>query len=100
MGAIFKLPVIECEDLAAELSKLKDRGRRIVGAVLRDDSLEFGKYPLDKGDIIVIGNEGHGISERVLNECSAFMKIPISPRSESLNAAIAASVVMWEYSKL
>ena len=100
MGAVFSLPVIETERLSETLEAFAASGRRVMGAVLRGDSLEFGKYPLDRGDIIVIGNEGHGISGAVLDVCTHFVKIPINSASESLNAAVAASVVMWEYSKL
>jgi len=43
----------------------------------------------------VIGNEGHGVSETVKNECRA-LTIPMCPNTESVNAAVAASVILWE----
>ena len=45
---------------------------------------------------IAIGSEGRGLSERVLSRCDKTLKIPMSPRCESLNAAVAATVLLWE----
>ena len=100
MGAVFRLRAAECSDLAAFLCDLKSRGRRVIGAALNESSETFDGTGLDTTDVPVIGNEGHGISQSVLDVCSSFVKIPMNPRSESLNAAVAASVIMWEYSKL
>ena len=50
-------------------------------------------------DIVVIGNEGHGIPAEVSTACSASVYIPISENTESLNASVAAGVLMWEFSK-
>ena len=45
---------------------------------------------------VAIGSEGRGLSQQMLDECAKTLKIPMSPRCESLNAAIAATVVLWE----
>lgn len=100
MGALFSIPVLECDSLASALCDLKKSGRRIFGAVLNEKSLEFGTYSLDVSDVAVIGNEGHGLSDEIKDACTHFVKIPIGEKSESLNAAVAASVIMWEYSKI
>ena len=100
MGAVFRLRAVECSDLASFLRDLKERGRRVLGAALNESSETFDGTGLDMTDVPVIGNEGHGISQSVLDVCSSFVKIPMNSRSESLNAAVAASVIMWEYSKL
>ena len=49
---------------------------------------------------MVIGNEGHGLSEEVLDACDGCVIIPMTERAESLNAAVAASLLMWEFSKI
>ena len=100
MGALFRMNTVECSDLAQYLSDMKERGRRVIGAALTDDSTEFGSQPLSLSDVPVIGNEGHGISDSVASSCDGFVKIPMDPKSESLNAAAAAAVITWEYSKL
>ena len=45
---------------------------------------------------VAIGSEGRGLSAELLSKCEKTIKIPMSPRCESLNAAVAASVVLWE----
>ena len=68
----------------------------MLAATLTDDSLTLGSDPVLPTDAVIIGNEGHGISPDVIRECSAALKIPMAPETESLNASIAASVIMWE----
>ncbi len=99
MGALFKASLYECDDLAAVLSALS-RTRRILGASLHGEPIDISEAELRRDDIPVVGNEGHGISEDVASVCTSFIKIPITDRAESLNAGVAAAVIMWEYSKL
>ncbi|MBE6563336.1 MAG: RNA methyltransferase [Ruminococcaceae bacterium] len=100
MGAVFKLQLVLCDSLSVFVSKLKKNGRKILGAALGKNSVELGEYSLARNDAVVIGNEGHGISEEVLSVCDSFLKIPMEENCESLNAGIAASVIMWELYKL
>ena len=99
MGAVFKLAFFECEDLATSLSELS-ASRRVLGASLCGEPQDISKMELFADDIPVIGNEGHGISERVAESCTSFIKIPMTDRAESLNAGVAAALIMWEYSKI
>ncbi|MBR6918404.1 MAG: RNA methyltransferase [Clostridia bacterium] len=100
MGAVFKLPVIFCDDMSEYLRSLSDRGRRIIGAAATEGAHDIRAFDLQMNDVVVIGNEGHGISRSVSLVCKDYLMIPMDPRSESLNAAVASSVIMWEYSKL
>ncbi len=99
MGALFRIRADVSSDLPSFLSSLKESGRRVLGAALCDGAKTFDGNDTDPSDVVVIGNEGHGISPAVLDACTSFIKIPMSSHSESLNAAVAASVIMWEYSK-
>ena len=99
MGAVFKLAFFECEDLAAALSELSS-SRRVLGAALYGEPENISDMKLHAGDIPVIGNEGHGITDAVSGACTSFIKIPITDRAESLNAGVAAALIMWEYSKI
>lgn len=90
MGACFRLPVWELtvEELAAlELP--------LYAADLGQNSLRVGQVDLSH-KTVVIGNEGHGVSREVLALCQGSVHIPMRPRCESLNAAAAASVILWE----
>ena len=100
MGAVFNTDLIVSDDLASFLFALRDEGKRIIGAGLTDTSENFLTMNKTPSDIVVIGNEGHGISDSVLGVCTSFTKIPISDRAESLNAGVAAAIILWEYSKI
>ena len=97
MGAVFRLPVYECAlETAAE--RLTAAGLPLYAAALRDDTADVRE--LDLGCCAVaIGSEGRGVSQRTLELCERTVKIPMSPRCESLNAGVAAAVVLWEMAR-
>ena len=92
MGACFRLPVWEgtLEDLTGLLAR---SAVSLYAAALRDDTEDIRSVPLGSA-AVVIGSEG--VSQPVLDACRATLKIPMRDRCESLNAAVAASVVLWE----
>ncbi len=94
MGAIFRREVYCCtlDELCALLKK---SDIPLFGTALRDDTVPLSSIDLSCA-AIAIGSEGRGLSQEVLARCEKTVKIPMSTRCESLNAAIAASVVMWE----
>ncbi len=97
MGALFRMRIHTCPDLAKALTELKSTGHRIISAALAENVMTLGENTLAADDCIVIGNEGHGISDAVLAVSDAVMKIPMAAGTESLNAGTAAAVLMWEY---
>lgn len=99
MGAVFKTELHVCRSAEDIIPVLKDSGRRIIAAALNRESLVLGNSELRLSDCPVVGNEGHGVSEYVLNNADECMLIPMTSKTESLNAAAAATVLMWEYSK-
>ncbi|MDR0491247.1 MAG: RNA methyltransferase [Oscillospiraceae bacterium] len=99
MGAIFRQRI--CRLDIHELGQLKENGIRFIGAVCHGDSGGKGTvgsiFEADLNDaVIAIGNEGQGLSEEVLSLCGEKIEIPIEPECESLNAAAAAAIIMWE----
>ena len=58
--------------------------------------MKLGEVSLNALDCVIIGNEGHGLSESAILACDKKIYIPMSEGAESLNAAVAASVFMWE----
>lgn len=97
MGACFRLPVWEVE--LAELTEFAAaRGLTLCAAALGEGCETLGETEL-KECAVVIGNEGHGISREVLAVCQRRVKIPMRPRCESLNAAAAATVILWEMNR-
>ncbi len=94
MGAAFRLPVWEAapQELAAALDAAHIP---LYGTALRADTVDLRTYDGSPA-AVVIGNEGSGLSEEVLSLCRQTWKIPMESKCESLNAAAAAAVVLWE----
>ncbi|MCI6640308.1 MAG: RNA methyltransferase [Pygmaiobacter massiliensis] len=95
MGAVFKLPVIRTEDLPGLLQQLAKRGMTTAAAALRN-SADIRTFSPSGGLVLVIGSEGQGLTEQTIAACQQAVRIPIEGM-ESLNAAVAASILMWEY---
>lgn len=94
MGSIFKVPIIEDNNL--ELTKsLRDKGFKLVTSTLETDN-NFFDVNLKDNVIISVGNEGNGISEELKNLSDIAVKIPMPGNAESLNAAVAASIMIYE----
>lgn len=97
MGACFRLPVWEL-DLPHLKQLLQQTEIPLYATALREDALLLNSVSLQQS-VVVIGSEGSGVSEGVLALCEKTLMIPMRPRCESLNAAVAASVVLWEMAR-
>ena len=95
MGACFRsLPVWRGEP--EKIGGLLERaGIPLYATALREDTSDLRDVDLSRA-AVVIGSEGKGISEEMLSLCQKSLKIPMEARCESLNAAVAAAVVLWE----
>ena len=94
MGACFRLPVWRGERRAVK-ELLAASGIPLYATALRQDTEDVRETDLSRA-AVAIGSEGRGISEELLFLCEKSLKIPMADRCESLNAAVAASVVLWE----
>lgn len=94
MGALFRVKAWNAT--LAELRTAADRATLpLLGAALRSDTVDAREANL-KHAVVLIGSEGRGLSEEALSACDRTIRIPMSERCESLNAAIAASTLLWE----
>ncbi len=102
MGAIFSREIIFCDDLPEALSRFSCEGRRVLAAILDTEAVAVDKAALSGRDIILIGNEGHGLSRAAVEASDVSVILPINTGRgvESLNAATAASVFMWEQKRV
>ena len=95
MGAIFRIKIIEVENLAQAIKEMRKHHFKLMVTSLQTDNsiydIEFNKK------IIVIGNESNGVSKEIQDMADEKAKIPMLGRTESLNASVAAGVVMYEY---
>jgi len=94
MGACFRLPVWRGERQAVK-ELLERSGIPLYATALREDTEDVRGVDLSHA-AVVIGSEGRGVSEEMLSLCEKTLKIPMEDKCESLNAAVAAAVVLWE----
>lgn len=94
MGACFRLPVWE-GTLGALRVLLDAAGLPLYATALRADTVDVRAVDLGRS-AVVIGSEGRGVSQAVLDASARTLKIPMTPRCESLNAASAGTVVLWQ----
>lgn len=97
MGACFRLPVWET-DLEHLCPRLEAAEIPLYATALREDTADVRELPLERA-AVVIGSEGRGISQEALARCEKTIRIPMRERCESLNAAAAATVVLWEMAR-
>jgi len=95
MGSIFHVPLLYYKSSSEAIKDLKSRGIKVITT-----SLNAEKYCFDvdykKSFALIIGNEASGVSEEVLADSDLLIKIPMLGKAESLNAAVASSVIMYE----
>ena len=97
MGALFRLDAWSCT--GTEFAALVKRsGIPVYGAAARKNALNAQTLKPDRL-VIAIGSEGQGLSEEMLNLCDETIRIPMRERCESLNAAMAAGIFLWEMFK-
>ena len=97
MGACFRLPVWET-DLEGLVRALAELELPLYATALREDTGDVRQADLSRC-AVVIGSEGRGVSRSTLDRCAGTLKIPMRQRCESLNAAAAACVVLWEMAR-
>lgn len=81
------------------IEQMKENGIVVYGSELNDKATTIFELPYSPNIALVMGNEGNGISKEVLNVCTQSVYIPILGQAESLNVAIAASVMMYHFVK-
>ena len=97
MGALFRVKLCSMDSLCA-IDALKEKNIPTYAATLTGNAVDISKVSL-KTAAVVIGNEGNGVSERVEEACASHVILPMSGDAESLNASIAAGIIMWEMQK-
>ncbi|WIV11405.1 23S rRNA (guanosine(2251)-2'-O)-methyltransferase RlmB [Proteiniborus sp. MB09-C3] len=95
MGSIFHIPLLYYKSACEAIKDLKDRGITVITT-----SLDANEYCFDvdfkRNFALIIGNEASGVSNEIIADSDLLIKIPMPGEAESLNAAIASSVIMYE----
>lgn len=95
MGAIFRIRIIECEDLEKTLKEIKKHKYKIVVTSLQTENSIYDINYNKK--VIVIGNEANGVEKNIQDIADEKIKIPMIGKTESLNASVATGIVLYEY---
>lgn len=95
MGSIFRMNLRTTDDLPGELTKLREKGYSILSSQL-DGTPFYEREKVAEQFALVIGNEGNGVSEQVQQTATHQVRLPMRGGAESLNAAIAAAIMMYE----
>ena len=95
MGAIFRVNIIQSKNLVETLEKIKKKKYKIMVTSLETENSIYDTDYNKK--ILVIGNEANGVSKEVMELADEKVKIPMLGKTESLNAAVATSIILYEY---
>ena len=98
MGAVFRLPFLYVDDLPGAVSELKETGIGVFAAHLEGKN-DYDREDYSGGTAFLIGNEGNGLRDEVAECADCRIRIPMQGKAESLNAAVAAAVLMFEVSR-
>lgn len=93
-GALEYMPVVRVKNISSVIKKLKDKGIWVYGADM--DGQSYKKTNFDGPVALVIGNEGKGISPLVAKDCDVIVSLPMKGKINSLNASVAAGILMYE----
>ncbi len=96
MGSLFHLPIYRISDKKDALLSLKDLGCPILVSAL-DGAVDFKEAGINGNCVVVVGNEAHGVSETALSLADRKIKIPMPGSAESLNAGVAAAILLYEH---
>ena len=95
MGSIYRMPFLYAEDFAGAIGSVRQAGVSVYAAHLKGKT-SYIKQDYRRGTAFLIGNEGNGLREETADLADVYIRIPMEGQVESLNAAVAASVLMYE----
>lgn len=96
MGGVFRLPITTAPDAKTALAALSKSSVRTLAAALTPDARPIGEIDRRGRVCVLIGNEGSGLSKEIISLCDEPIMIPMKGRAQSLNAAMAAGILLWE----
>lgn len=95
MGSIYRVPFLYAEDMEGTIRMLQEKGIRVYAAHLQGQDY-YSSFSFEEGTAFLIGNEGNGLRRETADLADSYLKIPMEGQVESLNAAIAASLLVYE----
>ena len=98
MGSIYRVPFLYTDDLMGDMEKLHEKGITTYAAHLKGKGF-YDEESYKEPTAFLIGNEGNGLSDELSEKAKQYIKIPMEGQLESLNAAVAAAILMYEASR-
>ena len=95
MGSIYRMPFMYTDDLLGVMKQLQEKKVKLYAAHLKGTSF-YHELDYKGGTAFLIGNEGNGLKEETAQAADVYMKIPMQGKVESLNAAVASVILMYE----
>ncbi len=99
MGAIFRVPFYIIDSASSFITNEFNRFGDSFAACLTSNAQHLGDFSFPQNSLVAIGNEANGLSKATINACNYQVIVPMSGKIDSLNAGVAASIIMWEMSK-
>lgn len=99
MGSVFRMSITVINDADALFALLEENGVETSAAVIDRDAVKVTDFAFTGKQAVFIGNEGNGLPEDIAQRCTRRITIPMSGSINSLNAAMAAGILMWELKK-
>lgn len=96
MGSLLRLPVVSVDSMPVELRHLEDLGYTTFVSTPNEKAEDITKCDLGEKTVCVIGNEGNGVTDETAAAGMHLVRVPMKGRAESLNASMAAAIIMWE----
>ena len=96
MGSLFRVPFVTSDDISEAIRMAEDAGIRVHAAILDDTSTPYDEVSFLGSCGIVVGNEGYGLSEEAISASTDKIHIPMLGKNESLNAAMATGIMLFE----
>lgn len=96
MGGVFRMPLMRVGDMAETVVALQEKGLTAFACVVDSSATPITSANMGKGAVALIGNEGNGLRAETVAACKHSVTIPMAGRAESLNASMAAGIILWE----
>ncbi len=96
MGALVRIPIYQTENM---FELFRTLNLRSYAAVVHSEAQSLEKVTFSQGCVVIVGNEANGLTNETINNSDVKVTISMKGNAESLNAAVAASLIMWEMSK-
>lgn len=94
MGSLYRMPFFYTEDMAASITMLQEKSIRVYAAHLKGERY-YDEMEFHQGSAFLIGNEGNGLKKETADLADCYLKIPMEGKLESLNAAVAAALLLY-----